>query len=99
MTSTVRLEPGTRVRIKDHWESGTQNSFGRMDHWLGEIMTIRSCYGESSYRMEEDAEEQYGDGWVWSPKDFDVIDEIQGTCNEQSFTQPTEQDFMTLFGM
>lgn len=99
MTSTVRLEPGTMVRIKDRWESGTQNRSGGMDHWLGKIMTIRKCFGESSYQMEEDAGEHYGEGWLWSPADFDVIDEIHGTCNEQSFTQPTEQDFMTLFGM
>lgn len=98
MTSTIPLEPGTRVRIKDHWESGIQNANGEMDHWLGEIMTIRRRIGESTYRMEEDVEEIY-DGWSWSPKDFDVIDETQEDCTEQSFTHPTDQDFLTLFGM
>lgn len=40
------------------------NHEGLMNHWAGEIMTIRECRGKG-YRMIEDREEWCG-GWYWS---------------------------------
>lgn len=40
------------------------NHEGRMNHWAGEIMTIRECRSKD-YRMIEDIKEWHG-GWYWS---------------------------------
>lgn len=75
---------GDRVRvirkIPGHW-----NSFGKMDHWLGQVMTIRECTGYNAgipeYRMEEDIDEWYG-GWTWredclEPAEENAFDETE----------------------
>ena len=63
----MKYKVGDRVRIVDQWVEGCcQNTDGRMDHWLGQIMTIRDVRCDS-YKMEEDKEESYrGGGWYWS---------------------------------
>jgi hypothetical protein len=45
------------------------NNFGKMDKWLGKVMTIRECL-LSGYWMEEDYGENIGYGWCW---DDDMI--------------------------
>lgn len=45
------------------------NSNGKADHWLGKIMTIREC-GGGGYRMYEDRNEWYGNGWHWTDKEI-----------------------------
>lgn len=45
---------------------------GRMDKWIGKIMTIRECdSGSNSYQMYEDASECEGYGWWWNEDDLD----------------------------
>ena len=50
------------------------NLEGKMDKWLGKVMTIREVYGSASYQMVEDEGEYYG-GWAWHEEDLDPIDE------------------------
>ena len=57
-----------KVRIVDH-RTGPMNNFGKMDKWLGKVMTIRECL-LSGYWMEEDYGENIGYGWCW---DDDMI--------------------------
>ena len=58
---------GDKVRIVSEWNSGcNQNGAGEMDHWLGQVMTIREITTTGSYYMEEDQHEHYGDGWIWN---------------------------------
>ena len=64
----AKYKVGDKVRIKKVEEcehSFAWNHDGKMDHWCGQIMTIRSIYNEISYEMEEDINENDG-GWSWS---------------------------------
>lgn len=63
--------PGDKVRIKNHWVSSTYNHEGRMDKYLGTVMTIRCVESPSIYKMKEDVEDNCGLGWSWSTKDFE----------------------------
>lgn len=54
---------GDKVRIVDH-RTDNMNHFGRMDKWLGKVMTIRERL-LSGYWMEEDYGENIGLGWRW----------------------------------
>lgn len=48
----------------------TWNTNGKMDKWLGRVMTIR--YKEDySYQMEEDKNENDGDGWWWADENLE----------------------------
>ena len=62
----MRYKVGDKVRIVSKWGKGCFHSpTGRMDKWLGKIMTVR-CVGESWYKMVEDRREYFGGGWVWT---------------------------------
>jgi hypothetical protein len=65
----VEYKVGDKVRIVtkrgDHW-----NPEGKMDHWMGTVMTIRATYGNGWYYMEEDHKEFHGNGWSWKEEDF-----------------------------
>lgn len=68
-----KYKVGDKVRIVDKYGGGcNQNMRGKMDKWLGKVMTIKAirydCGYISSYRMEEDQEENYGYGWAWNDK-------------------------------
>lgn len=64
----AKYKVGDKVRIVDH-RTGHMNNFGKMDKWLGKVMTIRECL-LSGYWMEEDYGENIGYGWRW---DDDMI--------------------------
>lgn len=59
---------GDKVRIVDH-RTDHMNNFGKMDKWLGKVMTIRDL-SSPGYWMREDYGENYGYGWLW---DDDMI--------------------------
>lgn len=55
-------EVGDTVRIVDKWnESTMQVDDGRMDKYLGKVMTIVSIYRNRTYRMQEDS-----GVWAWN---------------------------------
>ena len=54
-------EVGDKVKIVNDRTRG-MNEIGLMDHWLGKVMTIRSC--DLDYRMKEDIKE-WRNGWFW----------------------------------
>ena len=59
-------------KIPDYW-----NSYGRMNHWMGQIVTIRKILeDDETYRIEEDKKEHYG-GWYWKESDFIPLDSIE----------------------
>lgn len=64
----AKYKVGDKVRIVDS-RTDRMNYFGRMDKWLGKVMTIRECL-LSGYWMEEDFGENIGFGWRW---DDDMI--------------------------
>lgn len=59
----AKYKVGDKVRIVDH-RTDNMHHFGKMDKWLGKVMTIRECL-LSGYWMEEDYGENIGFGWRW----------------------------------
>lgn len=64
----AKYKVGDKVRIVGY-RTSLMNNFGKMDKWLGKVMTIRECL-LSGYWMEEDYGENIGYGWCW---DDDMI--------------------------
>jgi ribosomal protein L21E len=62
-----KYEVGDKVKIIDNWVHGChQNSDGKMDKWLGKMMTVRQV-NVSDYKMSEDKEDSFwGNGWAWN---------------------------------
>lgn len=58
-----KLKPGDKVRIVSE-RVGGMNTSGKMDKWLGKVMTVRGRRNESSIQMKEDKNEN-GGGWFW----------------------------------
>lgn len=62
-----KLQVGDKVRIVKKKTGGDWNLEGKMDKWLGKVMTVRDIHYESA-RMKEDYEEGIcGWGWSWTP--------------------------------
>ena len=62
----MKYKVGDKVRIVSKWGKGCcQNSSGKMDKWLGNIMTVRYV-GKGWYQMVEDRKEDIGSGWFWT---------------------------------
>ena len=62
----MKYKAGDKVRIVSKWGEGCyQSSTGRMDKWLGKVMTVRDV-GITLYRMVEDIEDNESGGWVWT---------------------------------
>ena len=59
----AKYKCGDKVRIVGY-RTYNMNPYGKMNKWLGKVMTIRglSSFG---YWMEEDYGEYLGDGWMW----------------------------------
>lgn len=78
---------GDRVRIIASWElgDGSEASCGEMDHWLGQVMTIRMQLSDGCYKMDEDVCENHGDGWFWD--DALIAGLADETASGQSFTK------------
>ena len=64
----MRFEVGDKVIVAR--KGTTWNTNGKMDKWLGRVMTI-GYKDEDSYQMEEDQNENDGDGWWWSDEDLE----------------------------
>lgn len=64
----AKYKVGDKVRIVDY-RTYRMNDFGKMDKWLGKVMTIRDL-SSPGYWMREDYGENNGYGWLW---DDDMI--------------------------
>lgn len=64
----AKYKIGDKVRIVDY-RTYRMNDFGKMDKWLGKVMTIRDL-SSPGYWMREDYGENNGYGWCW---DDDMI--------------------------
>ena len=63
----MKYKIGDKVRIVDSWNGSTnENKDGLMDDWLGKVMTIREVKYDRYYCMEEDRNENLGEGWQWN---------------------------------
>ena len=62
----MKYKAGDKVRIVSKWGEGCcQSQTGRMDKWLGKVMTVRDV-GITLYRMVEDIEDNESGGWAWT---------------------------------
>lgn len=80
MLNVECLSPGDRVRIVDKWCEGCrQNGRGKMDHWLGKVMTVSSTFPSYDYpedgwvTMVDDDGEFNGNGWMWFAPALDCV--------------------------
>lgn len=65
-TKKMKYKVGDKVRIVSEWGKGCcQSPTGKMDKWLGKVMTVRDV-GITLYRMVEDIEDNEWGGWVWT---------------------------------
>jgi uncharacterized protein YlzI (FlbEa/FlbD family) len=80
------LKVGDKVRIVSKKTGFTWNIHGKMDKWLGKIMTIREIpkcvYTRTFVRMEEDKNEWDGPGWAWFAEMIEEKIEVQPTIVE-----------------
>ncbi len=80
----MKYKVGDKVRIVSKWGKGCcQNQKGKMDKWLGKVMTVRYV-GEWFYQMVEDRKENIGDGWRW------YEDSIEGLACENKIVITTD---------
>ncbi len=80
------LYQGMKVRIVGPRGPIEWNRAGKMDKFIGEVVTIRETnvdifHGEPFCRIEEDPD------WNWNPEDFDPVPTI---------TEPDIQDFESI---
>jgi hypothetical protein len=63
----AKLKVGDRVRIVSKRDDGVcWNIFGKMDKWLGKIMTIRVISNNYHYVMMNEDREEHIAGWAWN---------------------------------
>ena len=66
----MRFKVGEKVIVRSfskrpcYWRGD-----GKMDKWMGKVVTIKSD-GINYYSINEDEEENSGDGWAWQETDF-----------------------------
>lgn len=70
MKSKFELKPGMKVRVKKYDRRPTRwNPDGKMDKYMGKVVTISSITG-NSVKIVEDRKELCGCGWEWKSEDF-----------------------------
>ena len=87
----AKYNVGDKVRIVSERVSGMNDS-GKMDKWLGKVMTINEILGNGDYGMKEDAGEfLWGelDGWSWD----DGMIECKVEDAEPSDTEDTHIEY------
>ena len=66
------LRIGMKVRIRRFDKRPTGwNDKGLMDHWMGQVVTIKDLYG--NIHIYEDYIDNVGSGWSWNKTDFETI--------------------------
>ena len=96
MVEMSDLEPGMKVRIvstRDTYD-GSWNAAGEMDHWLGQVMTVRSVDVDTC-KMEEDIDDRSDgeEGWFWYPQMIECIVE----CKDTEFEPNESLDDLLIF--
>ena len=96
MVTLDGIMPGDRIRIVDKWGPRCyEDVYGRMDRYLGEIMTVKSLVRSNGsvdcVRCEEDQNDLPG-GWCWYPAAIAEI--IQEESQEP---EVTEEEVLLLY--
>lgn len=92
------LYPGAQIRIVKKWCDGCRENWnGKMDKWLGKIVTVKSVYDSSNgsfvYIEEDEGDGCYDGHWRW------FLPAIECIVDEAEDEKPFEfsADFMSLF--
>ena len=98
MVSLSELRPGIKVKIVDHWVPGCgENPEGRMDHWLGKIVTVQEVF-DNFIDIEEDQGEFLRRGWMWFPAAIDhIVHGEEPLPTDEDFQPAPEDAFQSLF--
>ncbi len=91
------LKEGMKVKIVDKWVPGCcQNTYGRMDHWLGKVVTIWGVC-DSYAEIKEDLVDRPG-GWAWFPAAIDhIVHGEEPLPTDEDFQPAPEDAFQSLF--
>lgn len=88
-----KYKVGDKVRIVSAWgKRSIHNTQGKMDHWLGKVMTIRVAEGRY-YRMQEDLKENCGRGWGWNDAMIAGLAEPKSFIETKSSKDPADRNF------
>lgn len=80
------LKPGDKVKIVDY-RTSIMNTTGKMDEWLGKIMTVKhSCSDSDRVIMEED------ERWVWNAESIEykisgLLEKVIGNLKNLSYVE------------
>lgn len=81
MVDVNTLRPGMKVKIVDYWVPGClQNNQGKMDKYLGAVVTILRVKNGFAFIEEDEGERLYGTNshWYWNSNCFDyIVDDTQ----------------------
>lgn len=70
MTPKFELKPGTKVRVRNYDKRPfSWNSEGKMDKYIGKVVTVRAIVGKQ-VKIKEDENENCNNGWYWHVEDF-----------------------------
>lgn len=68
----MKYKVGDKVRVRRFDERpGCWNAEGKMDKYMGKIVTIKSIFLPGTIQIVEDQNE--GSGWLWSESDFEPV--------------------------
>lgn len=91
------LHIGDSVKIIDKWPGFIgQNNAGKMDKYLGKIVTV-SAIVYDGFRISEDDYENYGAKWLFFPEMVDyILSDEDGYDNDKEIAAPLDP-FVYLF--
>ena len=93
MTDISNLLPGDKIKIVDKWYSGCwPNPDGKMDCYLGSILTVNSVQANSNGDLYANVRED-GGKWKWFGP---AIQEVVGDADSERIA--SEKDLCELLG-
>lgn len=63
-----KLKAGDKVRIVKEKTGPSWNIAGKMDKWLGKVMTVKDIMRMGIQMVEDQGEHWFGCGWCWTPE-------------------------------
>ena len=73
MVDVKTLKPGDRVQITATRVGTRWNNHGKMDKYLGMVMTVRKRYTESVSMEEDQVDGGRLGGWSWFPEMMECV--------------------------
>lgn len=98
MVKLADIRVGDTVKIVDKWCHGCmQNTRGRMDKYLGTVMTVKVIYGDSVRMFEDEHDGIGGGGWMWLPAAIECIIDDSDMADSYNETIESIDGFVSQF--